>query len=51
MRLKRRVAGRTTTGYLLLTKGDASFARKGWFAIILAAGFVEENHRLVVHGL
>lgn len=24
------------TGYLLLTKGDASLARKGWFAITRA---------------
>ena len=27
---------RTMTGYLLLTKGDASFARRGWFAMTLA---------------
>jgi hypothetical protein len=27
------------TGYLLLTNGDASFARSGWFANIRAARF------------
>ena len=37
------------TGYLLLTKGDASFARSGWFAINLAVGLVEEKHLLATH--
>lgn len=37
------------TGYLLKMKGDASFARSGWLAIIFAAGRVEEKWR--VHGL
>lgn len=31
------------TGYLVLTKGEASWARKGRFANILAAAGVEEN--------
>lgn len=34
------------TGYLLETKGGASFARRGPFAIMRAAGLVEENNRL-----
>ena len=34
------------TGYLLETKGEASFARRGWFAIIRAAGLEVENNRL-----
>ena len=36
-------------GYLLLTKGEASLARRGWFAIILAAGLVAEKYLFEVH--
>ena len=34
------------TGYLLETKGEASLARNGWFAIIRATGLVVEKSRL-----
>ena len=34
------------TGYLCEMKGEASFARRGWLAIIRAAGRVEEKSRL-----
>lgn len=33
------------TGYLLETKGEASLARNGWFAIIRATGLVVEKSR------
>ena len=36
-------------GYFWLMKGEASLARNGWFATILATGWVEENHRLETH--
>ena len=36
---------RTMMGYLLETNGEASFARRGWLATILAAGRVEEKRR------
>ena len=32
------------TGYLCDVKGEASLARKGWLAIIRAAGRVDENN-------